>query len=241
VRRWPSSTTSGSAAPWWSPSTSPRAEDLPDHSTAPPAEAPPRRPATPKQQRSQATRRRLLDAAVDELVERGYARLTTHGVAARAGVSRGAEQHHFRSRAELMAEAIDHLAERQLGELREQAGVLAGGPARTERVLDLLMDQYSGPLFAATIELSLAARGDEELRAAILPRERALSRDIQRRASGLFGSELAARPGFEGRLAVALSTVRGLALLRLFGHPRAAVERQWSFTRAELVRLLRSG
>jgi AcrR family transcriptional regulator len=207
-------------------------------------ESPPsaeRRPAAPKQQRSQATRRRLLDAAVDELVERGYARLTTHGVAARAGVSRGAEQHHFRSRAELMAEAIDHLAERQMLELREQARALGGERTHTERVLDLLLAQYSGPLFAATIELSLAARGDEELRAAILPRERALARTIQRDASELFGAELAARPGFEGRLAMALSTVRGLALLRLFGHPRAAIERQWAFTRAELVRLLGGG
>ena len=39
----------------------------------------------PKQARSQATRRRLLDAAVEGLTESGYAKLTTASVASNGG------------------------------------------------------------------------------------------------------------------------------------------------------------
>ena len=48
-----------------------------------------------------ALRGRLLDAALECLVELGYGGTTTSVVAARAGVSRGAQLHHFPTRAAL--------------------------------------------------------------------------------------------------------------------------------------------
>ncbi|MFF2768616.1 TetR family transcriptional regulator, partial [Streptomyces bacillaris] len=52
----------------------------------------------PKQDRSRATRQRLLEAAVACLAEHGWAGSTVSVVAERAGVSRGAAQHHFPTR-----------------------------------------------------------------------------------------------------------------------------------------------
>jgi hypothetical protein len=49
----------------------------------------------PRQDRSRATRRRLFEAAIDCLASIGWARTTVALVAERAGVSRGAAQHHF--------------------------------------------------------------------------------------------------------------------------------------------------
>jgi tetracycline repressor-like protein len=48
-----------------------------------------------QQDRSRATQRRLLDATVDCLVEVGWAGTTTTLVSERAGVSRGAQLHHY--------------------------------------------------------------------------------------------------------------------------------------------------
>src|SRR4051794_41791797 len=87
--------------------------------------------AEPKQARAHATRRRLLDAAVEELVEHGYAGLTTPAVARRAGVSRGAQQNHFPHKATLVAEAVRHLGRRPCAEPRERG---AGDPRRGARV-----------------------------------------------------------------------------------------------------------
>src|SRR5215471_3557154 len=57
-----------------------------------------------QQQRRDETRRALLDAAVESLIDVGFARTTTLEVQRRADVSRGALLHHFPSKAELLGE-----------------------------------------------------------------------------------------------------------------------------------------
>src|ERR1043165_9988837 len=78
---------------------------------------PVRAPRT-QQQRRDETRRALLDAAVESLIEVGFARTTTLEVQRRADVSRGALLHHFPSKAELLVAAVDHLAEMRARELK---------------------------------------------------------------------------------------------------------------------------
>ena len=194
--------------------------------------------AEPKQARAHATRRRLLDAAVEELLESGYVGLTTPAVARRAGVSRGAQQNYFPHKATLIAEAIRHLGVRQLEELRARVDTVPRGRARVQAGLDVLFEQYSGPLFAAFVELSLAARGDAELRDVVASQERGIGRAMQETATAIFGEEFLATRELARRWATVLSTIRGLALLKLLGHPPEAVDRQWASTRAQLLELL---
>lgn len=189
----------------------------------------------PKQARSKATRQRLLDAAVDELVAAGYANLTTSSVAERAGVSRGAQQHHFPQKATLVAEAVSHLARRQIEQI-QQTAARASVRGRAETILDLLYDLYSGPLFVAMLELTLAARNEPELAQLVTPIDREVGRDLLTHGPALFGPEAAAHPDFDLRLRHILATIRGLALPRI--HDRRRRASQWRFTRAELVALL---
>ena len=58
-------------------------------------------------ERSAATRKVLLDAAVNCLFENGYGATTTLMVAEAAGVSRGAMLHQFPSKADLMAFVVE--------------------------------------------------------------------------------------------------------------------------------------
>lgn len=62
-----------------------------------------------QEERSSATRDALIRAAIDLIAERGYAATTTNLVADRAGLSRGALQHHFKSRDELIAAVMEQL------------------------------------------------------------------------------------------------------------------------------------
>ena len=195
-------------------------------------------PAEPKQQRAIATRRRLLDAAVDELVASGYVRLTTSAVAHRAGVSRGAQQHYFPHKELLIAEAVHHLAERQTDELAARIAVAPRGRARAEQALDIIFEQYSGRLFAAMVELALAARAEPSLQPIVAREERMLSRAVQDAGADVLGPETAGRRDFARRWATAVSTARGLAMLRLLGHPAETVERQWAHARRDVLRLL---
>ena len=68
----------------------------------------------PQQDRSRATRSRLLEAAVACLAEVGWSGSTVAVVAERAGVSRGAAQHHFPTREALFIAAVEHVAEQRL-------------------------------------------------------------------------------------------------------------------------------
>lgn len=192
----------------------------------------------PKQERSLRTRAALLDAAVEELLERGYADLSTAGVARRAGVSRGAQQHHFASKDELLIEAVRELAARRMEELRE--GIAADAPVqeRVARTLDLALEQYAGPLYSATLELGLAARANADLRAAVADGERTVGPQIQ-----AMGRELLAGTGLhpatlDARWTMAVSTARGYASLILLGHPADRVREQWRASRGDLVALL---
>ena len=60
----------------------------------------------PQQERSRATQARLLEATVECLVERGWSGTTTTVVAAMAGVSRGAQLHHYPTKASLVMAAV---------------------------------------------------------------------------------------------------------------------------------------
>jgi len=136
---------------------------------------PVRAPRT-QQQRRDETRRALLDAAVESLIEVGFARTTTLEVQRRADVSRGALLHHFPSKAELLVAAVAHLAEMRAKELKQLSAELPpSSGARTDAVLGLLWQCFSGTFFQVAMELRTAARTDPELRPVLAPAERVRS------------------------------------------------------------------
>ena len=151
---------------------------MPSEQTAPPLPtraAPPVRTAAPvrepAQERSRTTRRRLLDAAVECLSELGWSGSTIAVVAQRAGVSRGAAQHHFPTREDMFTAAIRHVAQTRIADLREAVRRLPKGASRTEALVELLVDLYSGPSFRAALQLWVQASTDERLRERVVPLE----------------------------------------------------------------------
>src|SRR3954451_24682385 len=103
----------------------------------------------PVQARSVATRSALLDAAVDCLVRDGYASLTTNEVARRAGVSRGAQLHHFATKAELLSAAVDHLLSRRVQEFQTAFDAIAESELDVEALLAFVWSQFQGSAFIA--------------------------------------------------------------------------------------------
>src|SRR4051794_34821768 len=200
--------------------------------------------STPKQRRTQAqrsatTRAALLDATIASLVEVGYANTTTTGIAERAGVSRGAQMHHFPAKSDLVAHAVEHLAEKRIGLLRSAIECLEVGETRIASALDLLWDSHHGPLFRATLELWVAARTDGDLREKLVPVERRVVAWLYDISRALFGEELAARRGFERALGLALTVIQGLALVETHQLPPREIDVVWSHYRDELAEMFR--
>jgi AcrR family transcriptional regulator len=165
-------------------------------------------------ERRATTRAQLLEATVDCLAELGYARTTTTEVAVRAGLSRGAQLHHFGTKAELVTAAVEHLHVRLLDEFRAAMGSLPAGADALEASIDLLWDLYSSPLTVAWMELSLAARTDPELRARMAELDRRFMAGAQAAFADVLPAQ-AADPGFSVAPLFTLAILDGLALRRL--------------------------
>jgi AcrR family transcriptional regulator len=164
-----------------------------------------------QQQRRDETRRALLDAAVESLIQVGFARTTTLEVQRRADVSRGALLHHFPSKAELLVAAVDHLAEMRARELRLLSNQLPSGRTRTDAVLELIWQCFSGPFYQVSMELRAAARTDAELRPVLIAAERSLRDRIFAQARTLFGADVAEHPALERALDLTLQLMIGSA------------------------------
>ena len=185
----------------------------------------------PQQDRSRATRQRLLEAAVESLAEVGYAATTVSVVAARAGVSRGAAQHHFPTRADLFAAAVEYMTEVRLAEIKAQAAALpSAGPARTEAIVGMLADVYTGPLFRAALHLWVAASTEDALRQQIVRLESHVGRQAHRALLEVL--EVSERtPGVRETVQGVLDMARGLGLADLLTDDsvrRKGIVRQWS-------------
>ncbi|MBW9207989.1 TetR family transcriptional regulator [Mumia sp. zg.B53] len=131
-------------------------------------------------------RQRLLEATVDSLVELGWAGTSTTVISQRAGVSRGAQLHHFPSKQALVIAAVEHITERRRDEMALSISNLPQED-RTRAVLDALATQFVSPVFFAALELWVAARTDKELRDAVAPLERRVGREIHAYAVALLG------------------------------------------------------
>ena len=187
-----------------------------------------------QEERSAATRAALLDATIEVLAEDGYAGLTTTKVAARAGVTRGAQVHHFPSRESLVIAAVAHLLDRTTTDLAE---VLSAHPDLSiGDLLDLLWKSFRGPVFQAVLQLSAARPAESELQESLRRLDQTITRLVRDRAPALLGS--AYRPEDQDALFTAFSAMSGLALnYRFVDLDEDHLAVRWARTRTQLLRL----
>ncbi|MBJ7906666.1 TetR/AcrR family transcriptional regulator [Streptomyces sp. NPDC004549] len=185
------------------------------------------RDRVPKQDRSRATRQRLLEAAVSCLAEYGWAGSTVAVVAERAGVSRGAAQHHFPTREDLFTAAVEYVAESRSVALRE---LFPDGPGDRRAVISALIGLFTGPLFRAALHLWVAASNEEQLRGRVTELEARVGRECHRIAVELLDAD-ESRPGVRETVQGLLDLARGLGLATLLTDDTARRERvvaQWA-------------
>ncbi len=125
-------------------------------------------PRRSQAQRSAETRTRLLEATIECLVKYGYAGTTTPRVAEMAGLTRGAQVHHFGSRDDLMLAAIQHLATTRTATVVPEYGLrMARAQEPLEAILDIVWDIHTDAMFIPIVELWVAGRTDPTLRAEV--------------------------------------------------------------------------
>ena len=167
-----------------------------------------------QEERSAATQARLLDAAVACLVELGYGSTTTTVVAERAGVSRGAQLHHFATRAQLVGAAVQHVFAGLTDDYQQGFARVAATADRVRGAIDLLWSIYLQPRHLAALDLYLAARTDAELRAVLTPISARHRDNVLALARAYFPEAAASQPRFAAVIDLILDTMLGMLLTR---------------------------
>nr|WP_314143928.1 TetR/AcrR family transcriptional regulator [uncultured Rhodococcus sp.] len=184
----------------------------------------------PKQDRSRVTRQRLLEATIDSLAEQGWGATTVGVVAERAGVSRGATQHHFPTREDLITGALEYMFDTRMDSARREAQEIPAGPGRTKLVVERLVEYYTGPMFKAALQVWTAASADPELRDRIVPLEERFGRRAHQMAVENLGVD-DNDPVTHRLVQATLDLARGLGLADVLtddARRRAEVVRSWA-------------
>jgi AcrR family transcriptional regulator len=185
----------------------------------------------PQQDRSRATRARLLESAITCLAELGWSASTVAVVAEHAGVSRGAAQHHFPTRESLFMAALEHVTRERGEQLRRQIAARPALPGKdTEAIVTLVFDLFTGTFFRAALMLWVAAANEPLLREQIVPLEARIGRDVHRVVVDLLGVDEHVA-GVRETVQATLDLARGLGLATLLtddSSRRAGIARQWA-------------
>lgn len=170
------------------------------------------RPRLTQDEKTAETRRRLLDAAIVCLIDRGYANTTTSEIAERAGLSRGAQLYHFPKKEELLTSALEHLFELKFGEIKEKVGRLTNENDRRATAIDMMWEISNGRLTTAWIELVVASRTDAYLRESVSAANARIEELINRSFEELFPRTDDASPHYEVIPHIVCLTLEAMAL-----------------------------
>lgn len=178
---------------------------------AAPAETAATDPAAPPARRGAARRRALLDATVRVIGRGGIAAVDHRAVAAEAGVPLGSTTYYFDSKRDMVARALEHVAEHEAERLRAESerGALDVAPELLPaRLADLLIDAWTGDrdVLLAQYELYLESARRPDLRPATERWDRAY-RDLLRGALERLGT-----PDPDRRALLLCAGVDGLVL-----------------------------
>ena len=175
----------------------------------------------------------LLDAAIDILMESGLSACALSAVAKRAGLTTGAVQHHFTSKAHLMRAVI---SERLFGRAEALALEDIAHLSVEERCALLVRHQwknYGDPKYIAIWDIILGARDDQTIRAEITDWQKAGTKAHEQAIAAIFADKALPKAKVRAIQYFMNAHLRGLALLR-------TVDQKRSIIKAQLDLLIRS-
>ena len=182
-------------------------------------------------QRRAETRRKLMEAATRMVCERGYANASMVEIARRAGVSRGASQHHFGTRYDLFEALGEELTESMHAMARKIAVTGGSLEERVHAAIDYYWALYSSLSFHAVLNIYLGLSHDRE-------RPNKLQHDIANVYRGsdqpwidLLGDSKESRRLLRSLRGMVLATLRGLAVARFLGVITGSVEAELTLLR----------
>lgn len=174
------------------------------------------RPRRTQEQRREATRRQLLDAAIDCVNELGFNGALLSVIAERAGVTRGSVQYHFGHKNELFLALTEEIGEQLL--VDADTDRLRALPLR-ERIAAVCEQHWqviNSRHFIAAIQIQLGTVHEPELRGRLYDAMRKAEAKTDRQWVELFGDRGVQANCIVAARHVALAAMRGLATRQIY-------------------------
>lgn len=179
-----------------------------------PQNAEPRRRT--QDERSAATIKKISEATIELIAEVGFVNMTTTMVAKRAGTSRGAILHHFKSKSDLVKHATGAMWAQVTAASREMRERDLSSDLDPDALVDavwtgLMSDTY----VSVTIDMMTAARGDEDLSAHVDMWMRRMFASYRKTAKQVFAASGLNEAESETLILLVTSTLRGLRVAQM--------------------------
>lgn len=194
-------------------------------------------PGVPRSERREATRRRLLGAALSAVAEHGHTGATTAEIARRAGLSQGMIFKVAPTKAALLAESVRDLFAQLVGEYRSAFAAIDARSDRVAAAVELLAAAYRRPELTAAFELYLTARTDPELASGLREVAQRHRAEVCALAVRLFPEAGRSRARIAAIVDLAMDTLQGEALSSL-ANPDPLRTRRVTALLSELLRPL---
>jgi len=183
--------------------------------------------------KSAITRRTILEAAIQCIIDCGYAGTTTSLIADYADVSRGAMMHHFPSRKAVLKATIKYLHKKRLSEYNKMMEAI-GIPFREmsrEKIAQSVEEAWKYvnlPSSVAYQEILMASRTDQELRQVLEPLEQEFEKSFIERVKKMF-TPWAGREELEVVHDAALFMLTGMMLSHMKSNKKQRTKRAMEF------------
>ncbi len=189
----------------------------------------PKHGPAPKQRRSVATRARLVEAAIEALVEQGLAGATTPRIADRARVSQGALFKHFPTKDAILAAAVESMLHAFVTDFEAQMQVAQLHARDTDALVTAacaaLWRIFRTREMRATFEVYIAARTDDAIAQRLVPILDRHRDAILAQARALFPPPAGARDhDFETAVDAIVYSMQGAALGLFAPRPELEVD-----------------
>lgn len=196
-------------------------------------------PRAPKQDRSRDTRDRILETAMDCLVTRGWQGTTTLVVADLSGVSRGALQHHFPTREDLVDGVLGHMYENRISGQFTINTVVPEGLDVFDFLVEQVLGYYASDHFKAALQIWTAATGNKHLQEQLVPYERRFARALYDQAVAALDADVSDERTHR-LIQSTLDLARGLGLADVLSddsHRRKSITQFWAGELRSIKRL----
>ena len=185
-----------------------------------PAAPPVRQVRRTQAERSETTRSKLILAAISLMRTRGYGGLRTADVSEMAGVSRGAQLHHFPTKHELIVATMRYMNGRVVGESRRRAAAAAHAQDPLAGMIVDAKDFFFSDFFFVSLAIAMGDARDEDLRRQTLPLSRESRLAVEKAWLEALVAHGLSRKLAADVLALTLSIVRGFSVRTFIDNDR---------------------